>query len=730
MSKIFRAGFKIDTNADKVAKDQEKLADSLDDTAKAQDKVNKSFEKGATFAERYGDELQPLTTRMGEAEDRLYELALAGDTTSKEYKELLKSVGEYRKVQIKTDLAVDGAAQTLDVKLGSALNAAASGFAAVQGAMALFGTENEALEESLLKVQGALAIQQGITGLTQAYKELSIGTKLASVAQAGFAFVTGGASTALKLFRLALVSTGIGAIVVGLGLLIANFDKVKESVTNVTKSFKEGGVVTKALMLAFAPLILTIKALMYALESLGVIESEEEKARKARQEAQIERERELLELQVKKAQQQRANAQLGKELAESAEKLMRKQGKVEEAMAKERERLAEELNEAIYNFDSKRQDAIRIRMIELDEEEAQMLEDKRNRYREYNNERLSAARKIQDLELSLLEEGVEKEVKLSDVKFERLIEDVKKNTKLTAKEREKLTNLYLVQQFEAEDKIRNKYRKEQLAKDIEAAKELQEFINEQNQKRLEKEKADKEILSQVTKDYFNREATERLGAYQVEVAQTNAKYNALVKLAEQYGQTTFHIEKERKAALAKLEEDNNQKTKEQKAELHDYIVQGAKDTFTTLGNLAQLFAGEDEKQQRKAFKIQKAANIANATIDTYAAAVAAYKSLAGVPVIGPVLGGAAAAAAVTAGLLNIKAISQQEFEGGGSEPDQQTGNFSGTGGAISPEFNIVGDSGIDQFALINQQPVQAYVVSGEVTSAQALDRNRVENATL
>ena len=33
--------------------------------------------------------LQPLTTRLGEAEDRLYELALAGDTTSKEYQELL-----------------------------------------------------------------------------------------------------------------------------------------------------------------------------------------------------------------------------------------------------------------------------------------------------------------------------------------------------------------------------------------------------------------------------------------------------------------------------------------------------------------------------------------------------------------------------------------------------------------------------------------------------------------
>ena len=88
---------------------------------------------------------------MGEAEDRLYELALAGDTTSKEYQELLASVGNYRKVQIQTDLAVDSAATTMSEKLGGALTGAASGFAAVQGVMAITGSESEALEESLFE---------------------------------------------------------------------------------------------------------------------------------------------------------------------------------------------------------------------------------------------------------------------------------------------------------------------------------------------------------------------------------------------------------------------------------------------------------------------------------------------------------------------------------------------------------------------------------------------------
>ena len=116
----------IKNNAGETAKDFENLSKATNTAAKSVDNLD------ATFEEVYG-ELQPLTTRMGEAEDRLYELALAGDTTSKEYQELLTKVGQYRKVQIQTDLAVDAAATTLSQKLGGALTGATSGFAAVQG---------------------------------------------------------------------------------------------------------------------------------------------------------------------------------------------------------------------------------------------------------------------------------------------------------------------------------------------------------------------------------------------------------------------------------------------------------------------------------------------------------------------------------------------------------------------------------------------------------------------
>jgi len=196
----------IKNNADETAKDFDTLNKSIDNTTKSTKNLN------STFEEVYG-ELQPLTTRMGEAEDRLYELSLAGDTASKEYQELLTKVGEYRKVQIKTDLAVDQAATTMSQKLGTALGGATSGFAAVQGTMALVGGESEALEKSLLKVQSALAIQQGVQGVLDYAKSSGLATKATKLW-----------NLALKANPLGLVIAGVVALIAAVGALAASFE--------------------------------------------------------------------------------------------------------------------------------------------------------------------------------------------------------------------------------------------------------------------------------------------------------------------------------------------------------------------------------------------------------------------------------------------------------------------------------------------------------------------------
>ena len=125
----------------------------------------------------------------------------------------------------------------------------------------------------------------------------------------------------------------------------------------------------------------------------------------------------------------------------------------------------------------------------------------------------------------------------------------------------------------------------------------------------------------------------------------------------------------------------------------------------------------------------KAAAVAATTIDTYQSATAAYKSLAGIPVYGPALGGVAAGLAVASGLANVKKILAVKTPkgGGGSVP-------SGGGSVPSspPQFNVVGNSGVNQIAqtLGQQQPVQAFVVAQNVTSAQSLNRNIITNASL
>jgi len=133
----------------------------------------------------------------------------------------------------------------------------------------------------------------------------------------------------------------------------------------------------------------------------------------------------------------------------------------------------------------------------------------------------------------------------------------------------------------------------------------------------------------------------------------------------------------------------------------------------------------------------KAAAIASTLISTYQGAQDSYKSLAGIPVVGPALGIAAAAAAVAGGLKTVQSIRATKTP--------ETAGISSGGANISspsrpappsvpPAFNIVGASDTNQLAEAiggqAQQPVKAYVVSNDVSTAQELDRNIVEGASI
>lgn len=80
-----------------------------------------------------------------------------------------------------------------------------------------------------------------------------------------------------------------------------------------------------------------------------------------------------------------------------------------------------------------------------------------------------------------------------------------------------------------------------------------------------------------------------------------------------------------------------------------------------LGNLSSL----RNSKSRKAFQVGKTAAIAQATINTFMGATAAFSALAGIPIVGPALATAAAAAAIAAGVVNIQNIKAQKFNPGG-----------------------------------------------------------------
>ena len=110
----------------------------------------------------------------------------------------------------------------------------ASGFAAVQGVTALLGVENDKLGQTFLKLQSAMAIAQGIGGLG----DLVEGMSKAKVAFSGAITSIKSFITSLRGMKLALVSTGIGAAVVLVGLLANAYLKLADA-TDKAKLAKE-----------------------------------------------------------------------------------------------------------------------------------------------------------------------------------------------------------------------------------------------------------------------------------------------------------------------------------------------------------------------------------------------------------------------------------------------------------------------------------------------------------
>jgi len=157
----------------------------------------------------------------------------------------------------------------------------------------------------------------------------------------------------------------------------------------------------------------------------------------------------------------------------------------------------------------------------------------------------------------------------------------------------------------------------------------------------------------------------------------------------------------------------------------------ASNALGSIGQLADAFARGDEERAKKAFKINKAVGIAQATIST---AQGIMNELSHPVKTLTFTNYAAAAAMALAGAAQIATIATTKFNSGSSVKPTTTDNTGG--GSLNaatqpPSFNVVGQSGFNQVAgaLGQQPPVQAFVVAGDVTTAQQLQNNTITQAT-
>ena len=776
---------KINQNADEATQDFKKYNKEVGNTKKAYDAVLKS---GKPYEQQLADinkivKETPLNVRDMNKQIQAYQsIALSAGRETPVGREALKAAADLRDryidIQNETKRLADDQKNLEGAMQGVATGVAVYG--GVQSAMALSGVESEKLRETLVKLQAAQTLMNSINQVATAFEKesaLMLTLKSAKVtaltaATAAYSAVTGTTTGLLKAFRIALISTGIGALVVGIGLLIANFDKLTGLFAPIIQGLKDFG------------------------DWIGLTSFEEDKLEQQRQknaEEQRKREKAAIEAAEKYRDEIKKNADLEQRYSNSRLEQLETQKKLAEGNATEignidkqitdekiaqlkrdkeafieqqkanlkiieegmkanaaaEARIRAGISSAGKDFYKRKEENERkfyklqkqlrtdnfqdlvdidnqIAAVEADAtlREKAELKKRQENYKNYQKNRLDAARKIEDLQNDLLEDGIDKELEINADKFRRLREDTAKNTKLTAEEKKQLNDLYTEQQEQSEAEIREKYDQKEIDEQLKLQAEFDK-IKEQNEATFRTDE-ENELLAVALKydklqsmAYGNAEALK-----EIEIARLNEQNEIKLKYQNE--------ELAGQDAINKQKIENEKAVADAQNSIRDAQIANVEAGISLLKDVA----GKNNKLQALAIAAENAVGIAKIIISTQAANAAAKLKYAAIPgglalaaaeitanKISAGIGIAASVAAAAKGIAALK--SSAPLESGGD-----VGGAAGGSETIAPEFNIVGDAGVNQLAQIQQQPVQAFVVSGEVTTSQALDRNRVQNATL
>jgi hypothetical protein len=604
--------------------------------------------------------------------------------------------------------------------LSSALTGVAGGFSVVTGALGAFGKQNEDVEKALLKVQSAMALASGAQAIGESidsFKQLGAVIKANSIFQK---ILTAGQYA----YNLAMSLNPIGAIITAtIALIAVGYQLIKMFQASEQANARNESAIKKN-DLALKQQIKSNQKASEALKTKNGHEYEMAKATGASSESLRKLALKHAEAQIALEKSTLATAKDTYEKNKNTLANLINSGATEEQIEKQKELTIEsrkavteerkELEKAVKD----KADIIRKNAVEVRQE----ITDNNNKIKESNkthndaikqqNEEKAKAEldRIKSLNeniVSLQEEArvakltdEQKEVDALNKKYDKTIEDGKKakiNVSLLEEEK-RLALLGITKKYDDLEKV---------ASDEKTAKEKEKIASE------------KAFLEELTLSEEDLKLSKITAKYEAEKLLYKDNKEILKALDIKYDKDKQDLEN---AELARKRENTKKG------------IDMAMSALSVLNDAIQAGAGKSEKDQRRAFKAQKAFNLASAVVNTYLAVTGALTA-GGNPIkLATGMQFVEAGIAGATGALQIAKIAKTQFEGGASA-DTSGGGGGGGGGVTAPtmsapQFNVVGQSGVNQLASLGQQPIQAYVVSGQMTSQQALDRNRLANATL
>jgi len=236
------------------AEQEEKGADYQKTMADLTAKLKEAEQAHGDFRRSVGDYEQATVNLRAELKQyvaQLQEMKLAGKDNTAEFQELIQKTAEVKKAINDVGEVVKNTSKNTAVLSGlnEAVQTLAGGFGLFQSAVGLADTENQHLNDTIKNLQIAMAALSSLIAIQNALKKESAmmtlannaATKIATGIMSLFGVSVVVTSTAFKLLRAAIISTGIGILAVAIGELVAHWEDLTKWLKTSTDGMSEFG---------------------------------------------------------------------------------------------------------------------------------------------------------------------------------------------------------------------------------------------------------------------------------------------------------------------------------------------------------------------------------------------------------------------------------------------------------------------------------------------------------